>query len=166
MVSRLMSLTFDKELSPICTELDPNALLESAADICRPMLQKNSNTLKLSCEAAAPISGNAEALLQVFINLAINANRHTQRGVIRFGATLTGDKVTFYVENNGESIKPELIPYIFDKGVSGDGSSGLGLAICRDIICRCGGEIWLRETGENGTTFAFTAPVWRAEKNE
>lgn len=166
MVSRLMKLTFDKELSPTCTKLDPMALLEDVADICRPIVQKNSNDLILLCETSMPILGNAEAFLQVFINLAVNANRHTQKGEIRFRASLTGDKVTFYVENNGEGIQPELVPYIFEKGVSGDGSSGLGLAICRDIIRQCEGEIWLEETGENGTAFAFTAPIYEEEKHE
>ena len=60
------------------------------------------------------------------------------------------------VEDTGSGIDPETLPHIFEKGYSGDGRSGLGLAICREAVESHGGRLEVERTGLEGTVFAFT----------
>ncbi|MDY3013980.1 MAG: HAMP domain-containing sensor histidine kinase [Evtepia sp.] len=94
-----------------------------------------------------------------------NANRHTRNGTITIRASAVEDPafVVFRVEDTGEGIQPELLPHLFEKGTSGDGSSGLGLAICREAVEAHGGQLNLEQTGPSGTVFVFTV---QREKGE
>lgn len=97
-------------------------------------------------------------MLQIFINLVTNASRHTQDGVITISASDREyqDCVVFRVADTGGGIDPETLPHIFEKGYSGDGRSGLGLAICREAVEAHGGRLEVERTSPEGTVFAFT----------
>lgn len=101
-------------------------------------------------------------LLQIFINLVVNASKNTQNGQITISAEDVGQKnvVLFRVADTGCGIDPALLPHIFEQGVSSGGGSGggsgLGLTICREAVEAHGGEIWVERTGPGGTTMAFT----------
>ncbi len=61
-----------------------------------------------------------------------------------------GVKVT--VSDDGVGIEPEILPRIFERGVSGKkGGSGIGLAICRDIAKQHGGGISIKSVSGTGT---------------
>ena len=62
------------------------------------------------------------------------------------------------IQDTGEGIPEERIPYIFDKGYSGDGGSGIGLYICQDVVKYHGGSLTLASTGPGGTTFRILLP--------
>lgn len=121
------------------------------------MCLKNSNRLDLSGGTCADVCGSWE-LLQVFINLVINANRHTQDGVITISASdrERREHVVFRVEDTGSGIDSAQLPHIFEKGYSGDGGSGLGLSICREAVEAHGGILEVERTGPDGTVFMFT----------
>ena len=108
---------------------------------------------------------NFEMLLQIFLNLVINATRSTENGVITLSVSDTERKrqVVFRVADTGAGIPPEVLPHIFEQGYSASGSSGLGLPICREAVEAHGGEIWLERTGPEGTEFAFA--IWKEEEN-
>ena len=159
MVTKLLDVTYQSaniyEISSFpCAEL-----LEDAAAVCRPILAKNGNRLEIICESEKKILANKEALLQVLINLAVNSGKHTKNGSITF---LTRDKkeeddiIEFVIADNGTGISAAALPHIFERGYSTDGSNGLGLAICRDIITSMNGTIAVKSTGQNGTTVIFT----------
>ena len=104
-------------------------------------------------------------LLQLLINLTMNANKHTQGGTVTYRASLVPgrgnlalDTVCLLIEDTGEGIPEERIPYIFDKGYSGDGGSGIGLYICQDVVKYHGGSLTLASTGPGGTTFRILLP--------
>jgi signal transduction histidine kinase len=79
-------------------------------------------------------------------------------------ASVTSEKeVTFEVQDHGRGILPENLQLIFDRFQQGDasdsraaGGAGLGLAICRSIIERHGGRIWVTSTPGRGSSFFFT----------
>ena len=122
------------------------------------MCLKNGNRLEISGENCADVYGSAEMLLQILINLVINANRHTRNGLITISASDTERRefVVIRVADTGDGIDAALLPHIFEKGVSGDEGSGLGLAICRDAVEAHGGTLEVERTGPDGTVFAFT----------
>jgi NtrC-family two-component system sensor histidine kinase KinB len=85
-------------------------------------------------------------------------------GYIRLSAERIGSLAYISVKDNGAGIPVEYQSRIFDKFVQvGDQktgeSSGLGLAISREIIRAHGGTIWVDSTPQEGSTFTFTIPV-------
>jgi signal transduction histidine kinase len=71
------------------------------------------------------------------------------------------------IDDNGEGIAPEALPYIFDRFYRGDearqeheGESGLGLAIANSIVVMHGGELWAHSGGQGeGSTFTVRLPL-------
>ena len=98
------------------------------------MLEKKHNRLESDSGDGIALWGNPEMLLQVLINLTVNANRHTENGMIAYRITDEGERVCLRVSDTGSGIAPDLLPHIFEKGCSGDGGSGIGLTICADAM--------------------------------
>lgn len=117
------------------------------------------------------VFGDATQLTQLFQNLIGNAikYRNEHRPEIRVSATPDGSKWTFAVQDNGIGIEPQYSERIFQmfqrlhtrKEYSG---TGIGLAVCRKIVERHGGKIWVESQPGQGSTFLFTIP--RAEGME
>lgn len=158
MVTRLMDYTYGKARDAELMAVDIDALFASAAAIMTPVCEKKQNALFFQNDAASPIHGNAELLLQVLINLIVNASRHTESGQITVKAQDADGFVSFTVSDTGEGITPDALPHIFEKGYSTDDSRGLGLSVCLDTVGMHGGELTLLETSPNGTKFGFTVP--------
>ena len=158
MVTKLLEYSYGKTSEAQSATVEVGPLLESVRAICTPMCLKNGNRVTIQGGDCAGVFGNREMLLQIFINLAVNANRHTKNGVITISASDREDReyVVFRVRDTGGGIDEELLPHVFDKGCSGDGGSGLGLAICREAVEAHGGMLEVERTGPEGTVFAFT----------
>jgi signal transduction histidine kinase len=149
-----------------------DTLLTNSAEAYRTILEKRGNKLNLAisnglADDMGCVYGNADQLIQIMVNILSNANRHTKDGVITVEANLIDSpednfiKVT--VTDSGSGIAPELLPHIFERGITGTGSSGLGLEICKRIIESHGGTITAESAPNKGTTIAFTLPVYRDE---
>lgn len=105
-------------------------------------------------------------LEQVFQNLIGNAIRYrSDRPLsIHICAESCGDTCKFSVNDNGIGIQPEYREYIFGMFKrlhtwSDSPGTGMGLAICKRIVERAGGRIWVESEPGNGSTFFFTASV-------
>lgn len=158
MVTKLMEYSYGKEDNVQFSTVEVGPLLESVQAICTPMCLKNNNRVSVWGKSCADCYGNGAMLLQIFINLVVNANRHTKNGTITISASDTESReyVVFRVADTGSGISEELLPHIFEKGYSGDGGSGLGLTICREAVEVHGGTLKVERTGPDGTVFAFT----------
>lgn len=103
-------------------------------------------------------------LTQVFSNLISNAIKHTQKGSIRYGYRLINENqdIEFYVSDTGSGIDPNFIEHIFDTYASQDAKQqrgfGLGLALCRIIVEKMGGNICVQSELGKGSTFTFSLP--------
>jgi signal transduction histidine kinase len=80
--------------------------------------------------------------------------------------TRVGTEARVSVSDRGIGIPADQQPHLFERffrarnaPVSGFGGLGLGLFICRDIIERHGGRIWVESEVGHGSTFHFTLPV-------
>ena len=102
----------------------------------------------------------------VIANLLGNALRYTKTdgtGIIEIKAREVNNIMLVSVCDNGEGIAEEYQKLIFEKFIqikdkNGEitGSSGLGLAICKEIVKAHGGEIWVDSTVGEGSSFYFT----------
>jgi len=105
-------------------------------------------------------------LLQVFQNLIGNAIKYRGTSVptVHIGAHCTGDYWVFSVSDNGIGIDMQYADRIFiifqrlhtRKKYEG---VGMGLAVCKKIVERHGGKIWVESERGKGSTFYFTLPV-------
>ncbi|MEA4906823.1 MAG: HAMP domain-containing sensor histidine kinase [Anaerolineaceae bacterium] len=119
-------------------------------------------------EEGLELFGDPDRLEQVLSNLVANALRHTpQGGYITLRAQRVGEEVHVAVQDSGEGIAPQDLPYIFDRFWKSDrsrtrrsgGGSGLGLAIARQLVQAHGGQIRAESQEGQGTTFFITLPV-------
>jgi light-regulated signal transduction histidine kinase (bacteriophytochrome) len=116
-------------------------------------------------EALPEIFGDKTLLLSLFQNLLTNAMKYQQPGVrpeITINYELRDGVHQFSVKDNGIGIPEEYQQRIFIafKRLHGKESiyegTGLGLAICKKIIEIHNGEIWIKSTVGQGSTFFFT----------
>ncbi|GGK10250.1 PAS domain-containing sensor histidine kinase [Parabacteroides faecis] len=101
-------------------------------------------------------------LVQILSNLLTNAIKHTSVGTIRFGYKLEDSYVHFYVSDTGTGIPEKELDHIFGRFVQLKGASngiGLGLAICKGLVNKMGGEMSVSSRLREGATFRFTLPL-------
>jgi signal transduction histidine kinase len=155
----------ERRLTPQLADVIP--ALQDAAEFCRPICERRGNRIAVASENGPLMALYVpDSMLQVLYNLIANASRHCESSVIELQAEDAGEMVQISVIDHGTGISPQLLPHVFERGVSGDNSSGLGLALCRDIIADGGGDIFVKSTSSAGTVIAFTLPKQRKEGEE
>ena len=89
---------------------------------------------------------------------------------VRISAEQTGREWTISVRDNGPGIAPEHHQRIFLplKRLHGNEipGTGIGLAVCRKIVERHNGRIWVQSSVGKGATFYFTLPVAAAKPSD
>jgi light-regulated signal transduction histidine kinase (bacteriophytochrome) len=112
------------------------------------------------------VSADQAQLTQVFLNLIGNALKFhgEDRPCVRVSAQAQQDHWLFAVQDNGIGIAREHSEQIFvlfqrlHSRQKYDGT-GIGLAICKKIVERHGGKIWVESELGKGSTFKFTLPI-------
>src|SRR5262249_6664797 len=107
-------------------------------------------------------------LQQIIWNLLSNSVKFTDRGgSIRIGIRRNESATEIVVSDNGQGIREEFLPFVFDRFQQADssitrkhGGLGLGLAISRHLVELHGGTIEVSSPGEGlGATFKVRLPV-------
>jgi light-regulated signal transduction histidine kinase (bacteriophytochrome) len=117
-------------------------------------------------EPLPKVFGDDTQLIQLFQNLIGNAIKFKKPDAvptIRVGAVRIGRAWQFSVSDNGIGIGPEYFERIFVifqrlHAKSEYPGTGIGLALCKKIVERHGGRIWVESQPGEGTTFHFTVP--------
>lgn len=103
-------------------------------------------------------------LLQVWMNIIGNAVKFTEEGgTVSAKIADLGDRVSVTVRDTGIGIDESTLGHIFDKFYQGDTShriqgNGLGLALCREIVEKCGGTISVESEVGRGSAFTVVLP--------
>jgi len=117
---------------------------------------------------AGPVRGDPGRLQQCFWNLLSNAIRFTPRGGrVHVSLERIDSHIEVCVADSGEGIKPEFLPYLFERFRQADSSStrrhgglGLGLSIVKHLVELHGGQVRAKSPGEGqGATFCIELPV-------
>jgi PAS domain S-box-containing protein len=120
------------------------------------------------------VMGDATQLHQVFQNLIANGikfRRPEERPWVHISATHAPGPWTFGVSDNGIGIEPQYQERIFAlfqrlHTRADYPGTGIGLAICKKIIERHSGQIWVESEPGLGTTFRFTLPTTILDEKE
>jgi len=111
--------------------------------------------------------GDPRRVRQVFANLLGNAVKFTDRGVVAFTAEpAENGRVRFYVADTGPGVREADRECVFDRFRQAEegcarrfNGAGLGLALCKEIVERAGGEIGVEGVFGEGATFWFELPL-------
>lgn len=145
------------------SEVDCNLLLKNVIKVYEQKI--NENEAKIRVQQLPVIRANRTQLEQLFQNLIGNALKYRGKDApcIEIGANEEGSGWIFYVKDNGIGIEKkfyEKVFVIFQRlhGKNEYGGTGIGLAICKKIVERHGGKIWIESEPGNGSTFYFSFP--------
>ena len=120
--------------------------------------------LTFSCPDSLPHwKADRGQMEQVFINLirnALEACRNTAGAHIEIGASISGKEWKFTVSDNGEGMLPEVTERIFVPFfTTKPGGSGIGLALCKQIVILHGGQISVDSRPDKGSRFTLSFPA-------
>ena len=137
-------------------------------DIYNSIQLRRPEGVEITLDACPDIIFNIDRnrLWQICMNLLTNAVKHTKKGSIWFGYTLEdeGKMVKFYVSDTGCGIPKDELDNIFARFVQlsdFEQGVGLGLAICKGLVLKMGGNISVMSEEGLGSTFIFTLPMKR-----
>jgi PAS domain S-box-containing protein len=142
---------------------DARDACQEAAERVRPVVDA---AVRLTCDlpdGAVAMTGDADAVCRLVLNLLGNAAKHTRAGSVSVSARAVGDAPTPWVElcvaDTGEGIPPDILDrlgeaFALNSGIVGAKhvrGTGLGLAICRGIVAAHGGTISFESEVGRGT---------------
>lgn len=123
-------------------------------------------SLKLNLNSKLPyVMIDTEKIKWVLNNLISNAIRYTENGIVQINAKYDKEKIFVSVTDTGRGIPEEYLNKVFERFVRVEGfdipqeSTGLGLAIAKEIVEIHGGEIWCESKTGVGSKFTFTIPL-------
>lgn len=151
-------------------KVDSEALLTQVTNDLELLI--NDHRAKITYDSLPVVFADPTQLIRVFQNLLTNSIKFQPQGPARdhepprvhISAQQKGEAWVFAVRDNGIGIAPQQTDQIFQMfrrlhSPEEYPGTGIGLAICKKIITRHGGDIWVESEPGQGATFYFTLPV-------
>jgi signal transduction histidine kinase len=118
------------------------------------------------------VRADSYRIRQILSNLISNSIKFVEQGYVEFGYRIEEDDLLFYVKDTGIGIPLHKQEFIFEPFRQVEesytrkyGGTGLGLTICKNLVNLIGGKIWVESEEGKGTTFYFTIPFKKADKD-
>ena len=145
---------------------DINKLIQDTFNNFKSQAKEKTISLELKLNSKLPyVNIDSERIKWVLNNLVSNAIRYTENGIVKIGASYDNEKIFVSVTDTGRGIPEEYLNKVFERFVRVEGfeipqeSTGLGLAIAKEIVEIHGGEIWCESKVGVGSKFIFTIPL-------
>jgi two-component system cell cycle sensor histidine kinase/response regulator CckA len=151
--------------APAPVPVDVVAALDHALDLVDNRVRLRAR-VRRAIAPVPPVAGDEARLVQVFVNLLVNAAEalpegEADRHEIRIEVSDDAGKVAIAIHDDGAGIPPDIASRIFDPFFTtkpvGTGM-GLGLAICHGIVTAAGGDIQVTSQPGRGSTFRVRLP--------
>ncbi len=153
-----------------------NGLLEEFY-LSKSYLQKKEKvSLSINCGASDSesfIITDRSKLHKILKNLLDNAFKFTEEGKVEVGYSFEGNMINFYVKDTGIGIPGDKKALVFQHFVQADtsetrkyGGTGLGLSLAKGLTEMLGGNIGVKETGQEGSVLYFTIPYKTKEDQD
>lgn len=132
-------------------DLVDTAVLHDVFEPVKTFLHRRDDTFDfiIDCPDDLIIRADRMRLRQVILNLAGNSKKFVEKGYIRLSAEVLDGKIRLSVEDSGTGIPKEKQKSIFQKFQQSldtlNQGTGLGLALCKNLVDLMGGTIWLDE---------------------
>ncbi len=158
---------FSRPPAPGRSPIQLGELVQRTLHLHAYSLRKNNITVDFVPDATVPaVSGDPHQLMQVFLNLILNAEQAMRevhdRGILRIRMARTADSAQVIFEDDGPGIAQDILPNIFDPFYTtkrpGRGT-GLGLSISKAILREHGGNVEAASGPEGGAVFTVSLPV-------
>ena len=143
-------------------------VLQQAVETMQPCILERRQSLQVELPPEnVVVEGDQVRLTQVFTNLLANASKYTgDGGRLHLRARAGADEVSVAIEDNGNGIAPEIIPYIFDLFTQGprslarsEGGLGIGLNVVRNLVSMHAGTVTAESRGTGqGSCFSVRLP--------
>lgn len=144
--------------------VDLDAALDLAVQNLPPVSQEER--IDLRREPLGRAMGSPRDLVQVFQNVVGNAIKFHEADlvpVVEVAAQRQGGMVTVSVRDQGPGVPSDQLERVFQVFERLDGDpypgTGLGLAVCRKVVERAGGRIWMENNDDRGVSVRFTLPA-------
>lgn len=145
---------------------DINKIMEEVLMNFMPQAKEKRITLELNLNEKLPlVMIDKEKIKWVLNNLISNAIRYTESGIVKLNGSIDDENIYISVTDTGRGIPMEYLKKVFEKFVRvegfevPEGSTGLGLAIAKEIVEIHGGKIWCESKLGVGSKFIFTMPL-------
>jgi len=152
------------------TTFNINLVLEDCINFVA--FQNPTNRISLETDldpGLPPLTGEERDLMQVFVNLLNNAYQVIPDvGSILVKSRREGSDVVVTIRDNGPGVEPDNLPRIFSPFFTTrkkHGGTGMGLAIVKAIVDRCGGQISVESSPGKGATFITRLPLQTTIRN-
>lgn len=148
--------------------LDINSLIEETLSMVLPTAKEKKITLKTNfCSQKSMVKGDRNMLVSIMQNLITNAIKFTpQGGKIMIETKEIESQIQIDIIDHGVGMTEKQIENLFKidrcqstKGTLGETGTGLGLLLCKEFVEKNGGQIWVKSTVNQGSTFSFTIPL-------
>ena len=151
-------------------ELDIPELLDEVVATAAALVEKQDNRLEIERDPSAEtMRGDVTKIRQALLNLLSNAAKFTKEGTIRLTCRVLDEvippSIEFAVADSGIGIAADKLDHIFEEFSQAEetttrdfGGTGLGLAISRRFCRMQGGDITVKSTPGEGSTFTIRLP--------
>jgi PAS domain S-box-containing protein len=167
-------LEFSRPASPQKKPVDLNSVVDRALQLHDHSLRRNNIEVDFRPQPELPgVIGDANQLIQVFLNLVTNAEQAIREvresGRIQVRMARFANQVCVTFQDDGIGIRPESIPRLFDPFYTTKrpgGGTGLGLSICLSIVREHGGTIEAEALPGGGSAFTVYLPAVVGEESK
>lgn len=147
--------------------IDLSKIIHSVVDTNQFFFKEHNISVTIQTPESIELFADELRLEEVFTNLFNNSVKYSPNGgTIFLNVTKNDSDVLVTITDEGQGMNPEQLSHVFDEYYKADGSrhdfksSGLGLPICRRIVEKHGGKIWVESAGiGKGSSFFFTLPT-------
>ena len=169
-LAKLRSADIEFDMEDINLKEEVDSLISSQSFT----LKDNNMEIENNIDNNIFVKADRLRLVEVFKNLISNSIKYKseKNGKITIEAIKSKNSVTIVFKDNGIGMSVEQVDKVFDEfykanRFSSEESTGLGLAICKRIIEKHGGHIWVKSPGPGkGSTFYFTLKIGKGGINE